>query len=278
MEITNPNSNHSSTPPTAFGATLARARQKKQVSLEQAACELYILQRHLEALEQEDFSELPQETFARGFAINYAKYLDLDPVAVAASFDNVYPDELRSRKATDIESPLRPMGTLQRDGRSKIRFNPLLLLAIIGLIILGVFLLRMVTNASSESVEPEPEVEVITPSEQAQGAAVTGAGVAIGLQDNNNTTATLTPTQLSNTASATLDIWVKADTDISVIDAAGNRLMTGVQSRGGYNLTGKPPFRIDIKNVSNVSMNLNKQPIGLAQYATDNQANFVLTP
>ena len=294
MEITNPNPNIPPSSSTSFGAMLARAREKKQVTLDEAAAELFILKRHLQALEQENFEALPQLTFARGFAINYAKYLGLDPHVVADSFEAVYPNELRTKAVGDIESPLRPMGTLQREGRTKIRFNPLLLLAIVGVIALAVFLLRMVTNAREVPTEPVQTIDTISPSEQAEGAAVDNAGVAIGSVGNgvalptdtatsSNMTGTqaspsLTPEQLAATADANLDFWVKDNTTISVVDASGKSLMNGDKSRGGYKLTGKPPFQIQISDVDNVTLNMNQEKIKLADYATDNKASFSLAP
>ncbi|MGO1687913.1 MAG: helix-turn-helix domain-containing protein, partial [Psychrobacter sp.] len=81
--MTTPSSNNQSNAQGSFGAMLQQARKTKKISLEEAAAELFILKRHLQALENENFSEMPQVAFARGFAINYAKFLDLDPVRVA---------------------------------------------------------------------------------------------------------------------------------------------------------------------------------------------------
>ena len=100
----------------SFGATLKLAREQKNRTLDEAADHLYILKRHLQALEAEDFEALPQMTFARGFAINYAKYLGLDPAAIVKSFDSVYPEHLKTN-GSNIKTPLKPLGTLQRDSR-----------------------------------------------------------------------------------------------------------------------------------------------------------------
>lgn len=296
MEITNQPNTSTTNSPSSFGAMLLKAREKQQITLDEAAAELFILKRHLQALEQENFESLPQVTFARGFAINYAKYLGLDPHQVAASFDAAYPNELRTTAVGDIESPLRPMGTLQRDGRTKIRFNPLLLIAIVALIALAVFLLRMVTNASEDTPEPVQSIETITAAEQTEGAAIDNAGIAIGSTDtassaigasgaaiNLDTDSAAANTDNEADASttaenATLDFWVKANTNISVTDANGQSLMSGQQGRGGYKVSGTPPFRIQIDKVTNVSLNLNQEAVALRQYATNNQASFTLAP
>ncbi|MBO1530221.1 DUF4115 domain-containing protein [Psychrobacter sp. F1192] len=273
--MTTPSSNNQPNAQGSFGAMLQQARKTKQLSLEDASSELFILKRHLQALEDEDFSELPQAAFARGFAINYAKYLDLDPAKIADSFDAAYPNELKAQSTTNIDSPLRPMGTLQRDdSRSKIRFNPLLILAVIGLIILAVFLFRMVTNASKESEETTPVVDTLSASEQAQGAAIDTSAI-------DNVGASGSALNLDNSAvmsSSALAVTVTANTEVNITDASGASLMSGNQAAGDYQLFGTPPFNIQIANVDNVSLSLNQESVALEQYATDNQARFALTP
>lgn len=72
--MTTPSLNTQSNAQGSFGAVLQQARKNKQISLDEVAAELFILKRHLQALENENFSEMPQAAFARGFAINYAKF------------------------------------------------------------------------------------------------------------------------------------------------------------------------------------------------------------
>lgn len=269
----------------SFGATLKLAREQKNLTLDEAADHLYILKRHLQALEAEDFEALPQMTFARGFAINYAKYLGLDTAAIVKSFDNVYPEHLKS-SGGNIKTPLKPLGTLQRDSRRpSFRINPFLILGVIALIALAVFLLRTVNNARQETVaNPQDEVALndLSSSEQAQGAALantadSAAVTATGSALNNAGSAinTQAGAALEN---ANLDFWVRDHTDITVTDAAGNILMSGDQARGGYKVSGQPPFQIQINKVNNVTLNLNQEKVPLADYAQDDQANFSLAP
>ena len=271
--MTNPSSNTQSNAQGSFGAMLQQARKNKQLSLEDAAAELFILKRHLQALENENFSEMPQAAFARGFAINYAKFLGLDPVKIASSFDAAYPTELKSRSSNNIESPLRPMGTLQRDTHNRIRFNPLLIIAVIGVIILAIFLFRMVTNASKENNEqPVNTSEDISAIEQAQGAAINS--------DTNGVSASGSALNLGgeSTAAATLDVKLTDAAVVVITDASGSNLMNGSQTAGDYKLSGMPPFNVQIDNVKNVSLMLNQEAVALDSYATGTQASFELAP
>ena len=273
MEMTTPSSNTQSNAQGSFGAMLQQARKNKQLSLEDAAAELFILKRHLQALENENFSEMPQAAFARGFAINYAKFLGLDPVKIASSFDAAYPTELKSRSSNNIESPLRPMGTLQRDTHNRIRFNPLLIIAVIGVIILAIFLFRMVTNASKENNEqPVNTSEDISAIEQAQGAAINS--------DTNGVSASGSALNLGgeSTVAATLDVKLTDAAVVVITDASGSNLMNGSQTAGDYKLSGMPPFNVQIDNVKNVSLMLNQEAVALDSYATGTQASFELAP
>lgn len=268
----------------SFGHRLQRARMDQKLSVDDIAGELFILKRHVEAIEAEDFKSLPQQAFTRGFVINYAKFLGLNPDQIAESFNRAYPDELKKKSAQDIDSPLKPMGTLQREGRRSIRINPLLLLGMIGLIILAVFLIRTVSNAqdASESQDTNEQlVDDLSASEQSAGAAINTAVVSSGSALNNAGSAVSlesSAAQNANAENATLDFWVRGNTQLSVVDATGNTLLTGEQSRGGYKISGVPPFKINIDDVSNVNLNLNGEVIKLTDFAQNNKAKFSLAP
>ncbi|ALF59025.1 helix-turn-helix domain-containing protein [Psychrobacter urativorans] len=243
----------------SFGAALQQARHIKQLSLDEVSSELFILKRHLQALEEESFDDLPQVAFSRGFVINYAKFLGLDPVEIAHSFDAAYPEALKSRSVTDSGSPLQPMGTLQRDSHSRTGFNPLLMIAFVALIVLIVFLFRMMSTANKEPQASSPVTAALTVSDQAQGAAINNqaneSGAALNLDGSGS---------INNTA---LELILTDIATINITDATGRSLMNGAQTRGDYKLSGMPPFKIDINNIDNVSVLLNQKPVALDQYA-----------
>lgn len=60
-----------------LGLWLRRARESRQLTLEQARRELHIHLRYLQALEVGDYTALPGEIQARGFLRNYARFLGL---------------------------------------------------------------------------------------------------------------------------------------------------------------------------------------------------------
>lgn len=65
-------------PELTAGQRLQSARRAKGIELAQIAAETRIPLRHLVAIENDDYSQLPSRTYAIGFARTYARVLELD--------------------------------------------------------------------------------------------------------------------------------------------------------------------------------------------------------
>ena len=61
-----------------LGGFFQNARERQGLSLEQVASQTRIQQRHLQALEEEDYASLPAKVFTKGFVRSYARTLGLD--------------------------------------------------------------------------------------------------------------------------------------------------------------------------------------------------------
>jgi cytoskeleton protein RodZ len=70
----------------SFGERLKREREMRGVSLEEIAESTKIGKRHLQALETEDFDQLPGGIFNKGFVRAYSKYLGLDEEQAVTDF------------------------------------------------------------------------------------------------------------------------------------------------------------------------------------------------
>lgn len=280
-----------------LGQRFKQAREKKGLSIDDVAAKTFILKSHIRALEANDFEALPQPTFARGFATTYGRFLGLDKNLVIQSFDAQYPATLKQKYATVINAPMQPMGTLNREARASVRINPFVIGGILLVLGLAIFIFNKVSKAHNETVEQAPASAAASmPSQdQVTGASLTNAGSAI--VTNTVTASGLPATGAAITgvavtadnasaasatgqtaAKASLEIFVKDNTKITIIDATGNTILQGEQARGSYQLTGQAPFQINIDKVSNVSLDLNKQPIKLSNYAQNDKANFTLKP
>ncbi len=89
--------------PSGLGVWLRRARESRQLTLEEAERRLRIRKRYLQALENGDYDSLPGPVQARGFLRNYARFLGL-PV-----------EEALARYEADISGhPMQPIVNEQR--------------------------------------------------------------------------------------------------------------------------------------------------------------------
>lgn len=62
-----------------LGSRLIRAREARGLTLEDAERDTRISRRYLEALESEQFENIPAPVYARGFLRSYSQYLGMDP-------------------------------------------------------------------------------------------------------------------------------------------------------------------------------------------------------
>lgn len=69
-----------------LGSLLARAREARGLTLEDAERDTRISRRYLQALEAEQFEVIPAPVYARGFLRSYSQYLGLDPAEALAMF------------------------------------------------------------------------------------------------------------------------------------------------------------------------------------------------
>ncbi|MBU0479961.1 MAG: helix-turn-helix domain-containing protein [Proteobacteria bacterium] len=68
------------------GAALKMVREKLRFSLDDVAMSTRVQQKHLLNIENNNYPALPVAVYTRGFVMNYAKFLSLDPEVVAQSY------------------------------------------------------------------------------------------------------------------------------------------------------------------------------------------------
>jgi cytoskeleton protein RodZ len=73
----------------SIGEKLRLARERNSLTLEQIARDTHVAKRFLKALEDEDFSVFPGETYVMGFLRNYSEYLGLNPEELVAVYRNI---------------------------------------------------------------------------------------------------------------------------------------------------------------------------------------------
>jgi len=73
----------------SIGEKLRLARERNNLTLDQIARDTHVAKRFLKALEDEDFSVFPGETYVMGFLRNYSEYLGLNPEELIVVYRNI---------------------------------------------------------------------------------------------------------------------------------------------------------------------------------------------
>ena len=90
------------------GVQLRDAREKAGLSVADIAARTRIPQRHLEAIERDDFNALPSTTYSVGFARAYARAVGVDEVGIAALVRTQLEQSGRERHAYQAFEPADP--------------------------------------------------------------------------------------------------------------------------------------------------------------------------
>src|SRR3989454_5224211 len=115
-----------------LGEQLRAQRERKGITLEQAAGDTRIREKFLKALEDGDYQSLPGPVYTRGFLRNYAEYLDLetDELVMLYHHESGRPAEPLQTRTLSPPRPTAPRSLV---------FRPVVLLPVIILAGVGLF-------------------------------------------------------------------------------------------------------------------------------------------
>lgn len=115
------------------GEVLKEARKRSEKSLGEIARETKIKERFLLALEEANYSVLPNVSVAQGFARNYAQAVDLNPGVVTALLRRDFPHSRITRQTRDASVSQKPFWTPK---------TTILFVVFITVFVLGAYLAR----------------------------------------------------------------------------------------------------------------------------------------
>ncbi len=278
------------------GEALQAARKAMEISCREVAEALNLPIRTIEAIEANDYENLPAAVFTRGYIRSYAKLLELDadPVVARYSEDGDHATEM-------VEAvPGRPLQVLIRD-------YPQWILGVAGVaaFIVLMSLAVWLWPATDEPGPPEParpnsqEAAGVDPADAHRQAptAVTGPVPApepvIERPTANQPVAeesafvAATPVLVANTLPGVgritpigrdrLRFQFSDDCWVEIKSATGASLYSDL-SRGGstLELVGQAPFRILLGYAPGVALSFNSEVVALAPHTLNNVANLVL--
>jgi cytoskeleton protein RodZ len=286
------------------GAALKAARVSLDISAREVAEALNLPLRVVEAMEDNDYSQLPKPVFTRGYLRSYARLIDLDPEAIVSRHPETVDDP-----GTAKSRPVNPTAEW-------VRRNPLWILSGIALVLVlvaGMLVLWLLPAAQVDEVQ--------TPSRQSSvpAAPARSSSPPVGVAGESPATAIRTPlpaTVLEVEDSTVQDLISVAggqgsaaepapaldgdapqsgprritplgddllvftfteDCWVQVYDAAGGELYSDLNRAGGtLELTGGGPFRILLGYAPGVELEFNGEPVALNPYTRKNLAKLVL--
>jgi cytoskeletal protein RodZ len=147
----------------SLGEQLRAQRERKAITLEQAAADTRIREKFLKALEEGDYPSLPGAVYTRGFLRNYSDYLDLETDELVVLYQQERggaPPEPAPKKTFKPYRPVVHHGLIFRP----VVFVPVLIIAFVGSF-LGYMYYQFTTFATL------PRLELTAPSKDGLAAS-----------------------------------------------------------------------------------------------------------
>src|SRR5919201_2639534 len=130
-----------------IGSSLREARLRQGLDFPEVEQATKIRGKYLRALEDEQFSVLPAQTYVKGFLRSYAEYLGLD--------GQLYVDEYNSRYVVgEDEAPLRPRRSPARSRSPRLQ-SRVVLLTLLGIALVTALVIVAWTRGGS-GTQPIP--------------------------------------------------------------------------------------------------------------------------
>jgi len=222
------------------GARLRAAREKKGLTVLQAAEKLHVDARVLEALEAEDFAALGADVYVRGHMRRYAELVGESP------------SELQELTRIPRAAPAAHSSALTLPA----------LLAVVGVAIAGILWWALhLPGQRARDVLPAAAAPLGSPPAPAPATATPGEAPPGGVLPTTSLRSAPPPVA---GAAAQLQLNFTAASWVDISDASGHRLLHGLIPPGTTrSLSGAPPLRVVLGNSPAVALRLNGQPVSV---------------
>ena len=267
--------------PSTPGELLRRERERRGVSVQQAAEELHLDIWIVEALEQNRFSALGAPVYAKGYLRKYAALLGLSPDVVLARYESA-----ADRPAAPTPIPIMTSAPLPAPGLS-LKKPLLIIAALIGAALLAwlvSFLLSPPSSAPetiappvSEGAEPAAESAASAASVKEATPAQASPAVAAPPEARGEALGSATPPAAPAGPRVRLRLEFSETSWTEVYDAADRRLMFGLGESGrARELSGVAPLSVTLGAASAVSAYVNDEPIVIPRREGRDATKFVI--
>lgn len=278
---------------SALGSVLQAARTQKKLSIEDASKAIHLSEKQIHALENNDFSHLPEPAITRGFIRNYANYLEVDVEPLLRQYRSLVPQE---EKSIVVKANVNEV-------MSKSSHQPWLLYVLSSILVL-LFLTAWfyymdsvkapdaaadaedVAVTETENLVASMPEEVLTPQEVLAVTAPMDAAVAAQnpagdhLQNQVPTpqaNPATTPVTQQPLVAKKLEMQFSAESWVRVKDKSGQVILEKTATAGSTeSLDGEPPFNIIIGNAGAAKVKFYGQNVDLAPATSKNIIRLTL--
>jgi len=283
------------------GERLRAARNVAGLTLQSVAEELHLSPKRLEALERDDYSQMPDRVFVRGYLRNYARLMDLPADGVLAAFDAHAPAE------QEAGSGLRTVVSAPQI-RSQLRSSHSAVRAVTWIIVLALAALLLtwwqgylewpsgtpltgdapggapIVVLPMEDAIPQPvqrEAVAFPPEPKPNAAAVDERSAAVSAGAHGPAAAPADPVaaEPAVTPSPAVVLELTGRSWLEVVDSTGVFKLNGTFEKG-YRTTfgGEPPYRIAIGNLNAARLLVGGKPVDLLPHFNGRLARLTLDP
>ena len=229
----------------SIGQTLASAREKAGLTVEQVAAATRIRRTLVMDIERDDFASSGGDFYARGHIRTIAQKVGVDPAPLLAEFDAARPEAAPPRATDVFESE-----TAARPERRGPNWSAAMAVAVAAVLVYGV--VQVVTRDSPTPTEglTGPGGGATTtsaPATTSSSPTPTGEGSAVAQAPRTKVTVVVRARDTS---------WVQATT------ASGEELFQGLLEDETRTFTDKTRLRLVIGNAGAVALTVNGTPVG----------------
>ena len=252
------------------GELLRRERERRSISQLQAAEDLHLDTRVVEAIEANRFDLLGAPVYARGHLRKYALLLGLSPEFVLQRYE-----ALTDRPEVPMPVPASVTAGSVVDLEQRRTFKgPLLVSVTLIVLALGWWIFDEVTRQSSAPIEQVPSLEPAQDVPTISGGVEAPTTPAPAPQPVVNAPV-VQPTAPVGVGSVRVTLEYSEASWTEIYDAEGKRLMFNLGEIGRVRtVSGTPPLRVTLGNASAVTVQVNERPVVVPRRAGRDSAKF----
>jgi cytoskeleton protein RodZ len=253
------------------GELLRRERERRSLSQLQAAEDLHLDTRVVEAIEANRFDLLGAPVYARGHLKKYAALLGLSPEFILQRYE-----ALADRPEVPMPVPASVTAGAVVDLEQRSTFKgPLLVSVTLIVLALGWWIFDEVTTPSPASMQQVPSLE------PAQDAPPVTGGVeapATPVLQPAVTAPAVQPSTVPSAGSVEVKLQYSDASWTEIYDATGKRLMFNLGEIGRVRtVSGTPPLKVTLGNASAVTVQVNERPVVVPRRAGRDSAKFSIS-